>query len=70
MALQDIYCKRLFLTEDRIKVFVAGAGRGPLVDEVLKSVKELNTFGLNIQIWAIEKNPNAMLSLKYCNETK
>lgn len=76
MALRDINVvlqKSSDSLQLKIQIFVAGAGRGPLVDEVFKAEKELLLSGLlnfQIQIWAIEKNPNAMISLEYCNETK
>ena len=38
-----------------------GAGRGPLVDRALSAASKIP--GLNLQIYAVEKNPNAIITL-------
>ncbi|KAI9290872.1 PRMT5-domain-containing protein [Neoconidiobolus thromboides FSU 785] len=44
-----------------IVIIVAGAGRGPLVDRCLKASEKSN---LPIQLYALEKNPNAYITLQ------
>ncbi|KAL9576052.1 MAG: hypothetical protein Q9212_007426, partial [Teloschistes hypoglaucus] len=46
-------------------VCVAGAGRGPLVTRALKAAKDA---GVTIDLWAVEKNPNAYVLLQRHNE--
>ncbi|KAL3115929.1 hypothetical protein niasHT_007229 [Heterodera trifolii] len=62
-----------------IVVFVLGAGRGPLVqaainarDELEREKKHSEQCCLNwkMKLIAVEKNRNAILSLKYCNEER
>ena len=49
----------------RVVVAVAGAGRGPLVTRALRaSIKA----GVDIDMWALEKNPNAFVLLQRHNE--
>jgi hypothetical protein len=47
-----------------------GAGRGPLVTASMNAKKKLNKEGIefDLKLYAVEKNPNAILSLEYCNE--
>ncbi|KAM3153852.1 Protein arginine N-methyltransferase 5 [Botrytis cinerea] len=44
---------------------VAGSGRGPLVSRALKASQ---TTGVPIEVWAVEKNPNAYVLLQRHNE--
>ncbi|KAI4200512.1 MAG: hypothetical protein LQ350_003882 [Teloschistes chrysophthalmus] len=46
-------------------VCVAGAGRGPLVARAMKAAKDA---GVAIDLWAVEKNPNAYVLLQRHNE--
>lgn len=48
-------------------VAVVGAGRGPLVSRALKAAEDV---GVDIDMWALEKNPNAFVLLQRHNETK
>ncbi|KAH8117716.1 PRMT5-domain-containing protein [Phellopilus nigrolimitatus] len=47
--------------EERLVLTVAGAGRGPLVARSLKAVERSSR---NVAIYAIEKNPNAYVTLQ------
>ncbi|XP_057245096.1 protein arginine N-methyltransferase 5-like [Malurus melanocephalus] len=42
---------------------VLGAGRGPLVTAVLRAARQ---FGVRVRIYAVEKNPNAVVTLENC----
>lgn len=53
-------------TDGRIVVAVVGAGRGPLVTRALKAAASV---GVDIDMWALEKNPNAFVLLQRNNET-
>ncbi|KAL8857435.1 MAG: hypothetical protein Q9178_005929 [Gyalolechia marmorata] len=48
-----------------IVVAVVGAGRGPLVTRALRASKDAGT---KIELWAVEKNPNAFVFLQRHNE--
>ncbi|KAI9679533.1 MAG: methyltransferase protein [Caeruleum heppii] len=50
---------------DRLVVAVAGAGRGPLVNRALRASV---AAGIDIELWAVEKNPNAYVLLQRHNE--
>lgn len=49
----------------RVVVAVVGAGRGPLVTRALQASQ---AAGVKIELWAIEKNPNAYVVLQHHNE--
>ena len=51
--------------DGRIVVAVVGAGRGPLVTKALRASEKKN---IPIDIWAIEKNPNAFVLLQRHNK--
>ncbi|MBA7492658.1 hypothetical protein ES702_03208 [subsurface metagenome] len=53
--------------DGRPVVAVVGAGRGPLVSRALKAAEDV---GVSIDMWALEKNPNAFVLLQRHNETK
>ena len=53
-------------TDGRIVVAVVGAGRGPLVTRALKAAASV---GVDIDMWALEKNPNAFVLLQRNNYT-
>jgi len=53
--------------DGRIVVAVVGAGRGPLVSRALKAAEDT---GIDIDMWALEKNPNAYVLLQRHNENK
>ena len=53
--------------DGRVVVAVVGAGRGPLVSRALKAAEDT---GIDIDMWALEKNPNAYVLLQRHNETK
>lgn len=52
---------------DRITLCVAGAGRGPLVARCLNALKRANRAGF---IYALEKNPNAYVTLQHRKQTE
>lgn len=43
-------------------IMVVGAGRGPLVAASLKAAERAN---VSVQVWAVEKNPNAVHTLRH-----
>lgn len=45
----------------KVVVAVVGAGRGPIVDRVLRAAE---SAGQEIRLFAVEKNPNAILTLR------
>jgi protein arginine N-methyltransferase 5 len=47
-----------------VVIAVAGSGRGPLVTRSLKASK---TTGIPVEVWAVEKNPNAYVLLQRHN---
>ena len=49
----------------RVVVAVVGAGRGPLVTRALQASQAV---GVKIELWAVEKNPNAYVVLQHHNE--
>ncbi|KAL8714352.1 MAG: hypothetical protein Q9220_001685 [cf. Caloplaca sp. 1 TL-2023] len=49
----------------QIVVAVVGAGRGPLVTRALQAAEDAN---VKIDLWAVEKNPNAFVLLERHNE--
>ena len=51
--------------DGRVVVAVVGAGRGPLVTRALKAA---DSAGVSIDMWALEKNPNAFVLLSRHNE--
>lgn len=48
-----------------VVIAVAGSGRGPLVTRALRASK---ITGVTIELWAVEKNPNAFVLLQRHNE--
>lgn len=50
---------------DQVVVAVVGAGRGPLVTRALQAA---DSVGVDIELWAVEKNPNAFVLLQKHNE--
>ena len=52
--------------EGKVVLAVVGAGRGPLVTRALKASTEV---GVEIDLWAVEKNQNAFVLLQRHNET-
>lgn len=52
--------------EGVVIVAVAGSGRGPLVTRALKAAEYT---GVAVEVWAVEKNPNAYVYLLRQNET-
>lgn len=52
--------------DGRVVVAVVGAGRGPLVTRALKASEDVD---VEIDMWALEKNPNAFVLLQRHNET-
>lgn len=49
-----------------VVIAVAGSGRGPLVTRALKAAEYTN---VNVEVWAVEKNPNAYVYLLRQNQT-
>jgi protein arginine N-methyltransferase 5 len=52
--------------DGKVVVAVVGAGRGPLVTRALRASEET---GVKIEMWVVEKNPNAFVLLQRHNET-
>ena len=52
--------------DGRVVVAVVGAGRGPLVTRALRASEDV---GVEVDMWALEKNPNAFVLLQRHNET-
>lgn len=48
-----------------VVIAVTGAGRGPLVTRALRAAQ---TTGVKVEIWAVEKNPNAYVLLQRHNQ--
>lgn len=49
----------------KVVIAVAGSGRGPLVTRALKAAE---ATGVDVDVWAVEKNPNAYVYLLRQNE--
>jgi protein arginine N-methyltransferase 5 len=56
-------CPKFHQENGQFIVMVVGAGRGPLVRCVLRAANELNLEKNRIFIYAVEKNPNAVITL-------
>jgi protein arginine N-methyltransferase 5 len=54
-----------FKKDEPLVVMVVGAGRGPIVERALKASERANR---KIKLYAIEKNPNAFITLKQKKE--
>ena len=71
LAIQQALCdwrdkgKQSSGPDGRIVVAVVGAGRGPLVTRALQAS---DSTGIPIEMWAVEKNPNAYVLLQRHNE--
>ncbi|KAK6824709.1 PRMT5 arginine-N-methyltransferase [Apiospora arundinis] len=52
-------------SDGAVVIAVAGSGRGPLVTRALKASE---TTGVPVQVWAVEKNPNAYVYLLRQNQ--
>ena len=52
--------------EGVVVIAVAGSGRGPLVTRALQAAE---STGVRVEVWALEKNPNAYVYLLRQNET-
>jgi protein arginine N-methyltransferase 5 len=50
-----------------VVIAVAGSGRGPLVS---RSLRASQTTGVPVEVWAVEKNPNAYVLLQRHNENE
>jgi type II protein arginine methyltransferase len=50
---------------DSVVIAVAGAGRGPLVTRALHAAE---IAGVPVEVWAVEKNPNAYVLLQHRNQ--
>ena len=53
--------------EGVVVMAVAGSGRGPLVSRALRAAE---SAGVAVEVWAVEKNPNAYVYLLRRNETE
>lgn len=51
--------------DEQVVLAIVGAGRGPLVSRTLRAAAAAN---INIEVWAIEKNPNAYVLLQRHNQ--
>ena len=61
LALQDLK-GNVLLTEERMIIMVVGAGRGPLVRASLAAAERAQ---VPVLVYAIDKNPNAVVTLRY-----
>jgi protein arginine N-methyltransferase 5 len=52
-------------TSGAVVIAVAGSGRGPLVTRALRASQ---ATGVEVEVWAVEKNPNAYVLLQRHNE--
>ena len=52
--------KENFVDQQRIVIMVIGAGRAPLVKACFKAAKELDR---KVFVYAVEKNPNAIITI-------
>ena len=67
-ALRDwVDAKKVGSWNGRIVIAVCGAGRGPLVTRALKAAEAQD---VEIELWAVEKNPHAFVLLQKHNRTK
>lgn len=57
-------CKPTSSSSGAVVVAVVGAGRGPLVTRALRASQDT---GIEIEMWAVEKNPNAYVLLQRHN---
>lgn len=62
--------KFLLKTQNKVKILVAGAGRAPLVKAVIKACEELKVDINKISLFAVEKNVNAIRTIKHLKEEK
>ena len=46
--------------EKPVRIAVVGAGRGPIIERVLRAAKNV---GRAVELWAVEKNPSAFITL-------
>lgn len=51
--------------DEAVVIAVTGAGRGPLVTRALRAAQ---TTGVKVELWAVEKNPNAYVLLQRHNQ--
>jgi len=58
-AIKDL---RMTVRDDELRIGVFGAGRGPLVQAVLNAFERQGN-GIKLKVFALEKNPNACLTL-------
>ena len=66
VALEDwVRDKKPLHRKDRVVVAIVGAGRGPLVTRALRA-SEISK--VDIELWAVEKNPNAFVLLQRHNK--
>ncbi|EER24983.1 Skb1 methyltransferase family protein [Coccidioides posadasii C735 delta SOWgp] len=67
-ALKDWIAKKKTTSspDGRVVVAVVGAGRGPLVTRAIRASVEA---GVDIEMWAVEKNQNAFVHLQRQNKT-
>lgn len=54
--------KENFIDQEKVVIMVIGAGRAPLVKACFKAASELNR---KIFVYAIEKNPNAIITINH-----
>jgi len=57
-------CKPTSSSNGAVVIAVVGSGRGPLVTRALRASE---TTGVDVEVWAVEKNPNAYVLLQRHN---
>uniref|UniRef100_A0A7E4W505 Protein arginine N-methyltransferase n=1 Tax=Panagrellus redivivus TaxID=6233 RepID=A0A7E4W505_PANRE len=72
----DLYGEALFRVYPRIQrrsgnhIYILGAGRGGLIKASLAALRRLKVNSKSFTIYAVEKNPGAVLSLHYLKQSR
>lgn len=64
-ALNVLMTREASIGRSSFVIMVLGAGRGPLVDAMLKAIRGLNLLHVHFLIYALDKNYSSIRSLKY-----
>lgn len=66
LALETIITREQKQVKKRdLVLMVLGAGRGPLVDSMLEAIESIESNPHNLTIFALDKNPSSVRSLRY-----
>lgn len=74
-ALADIFDRNTSIHERPLVIMILGAGRGPLVTAALEAFDLLQktvpgASRIKVDVYAVEKNKCACVTLNYCNNTR